>query len=281
MSDQIPDDCRHDPHDPDLFILRCPDCDREDKCDSRASPRARTCGRCNRLMGVTPVSKVSTASPGDSPRVLTDGGTPEYAENRQADALESLADQTRVQNAVLLELTHELTALRRHQQGDLPHEFSAQGKAGSIEDRALELAERVDLDAVAMWTDEEPLTDGGTSITGHGGEGPEPGAVDDSEPATDPVDPEMVAAYTPAFVISSNAAKRFVADYSVLDSGWIRVRDWDGETWKYPPHKVGAIRHVRKERYGESNRNGFKPERLADEDLRERAREKGGAGGDE
>jgi len=281
MNGHIPDDCRHDPHDPDLFILRCPDCGRENKSQTRKSRRGRVCGRCNRLMGVTPVSKVSAASPDDGARVLTDGGTTDYAENRQADALESLADQTRVQNAVLLEAVHELTALRHVQQGKLPHEFSAQGKAGAIEDRALELAERVDLDAVAMWTDEEPLTDGGTSVTGPGGTGPEPGEVDDGEPATDPVDPEMVAAYTPAFVISSDASERFVADYSVLDSGWIRVRDWDGETWKYPPHKVGAIRHVRKERYGESDRSGFKPERLADEELREKAREKGGAGGDE
>jgi len=83
------------------------------------------------------------------------------AEKRQADALEALADQTRVQNAVTLELVHELTALRRLQAGELPHEFSAEGKAGAVEDRALELAERVDLDAVARWTDEEPLTDGG------------------------------------------------------------------------------------------------------------------------
>ncbi|QLH83343.1 hypothetical protein [Halosimplex pelagicum] len=82
-------------------------------------------------------------------------------EKRQADALEALADQTRVQNAVTLELVHELTALRRLQAGDRPFEFSAEGKAGAVEDRALELAERVDLDAVDLWTDEEPLTDGG------------------------------------------------------------------------------------------------------------------------
>ena len=125
------------------------------------------------------------------------------------------------------------------------------------------------------------MTDGGTSITGPGGDGPEPGTVDDGEPATDPVNPEMVAAYTPAFVVSSDAAERFVADYSVLDSGWVRVRDWDGEVQKIPPHKINAIRHVRKERYGDGGRNGYKPEQLADEDLRERAREMGGAGGDE
>jgi len=194
MSGHIPDDCRHDPHDPDLFILRCPDCGREDKSQTRKTRRGRVCGRCNRLMGVTPVSKVSTASPGDGTRVMTDGGT---------------------------------------------------------------------------------------SITGPGGDGPEPGTMDDGEPATDPVDPEMVAAYTPAFVVSSDAAERFVADYSVLESGWVRVRDWDGEVQKIPPHKINAIRHVRKERYGEGGRNGFKPEQLADEDLRERAREMGGAGGDE
>jgi len=86
---------------------------------------------------------------------------------RQADALEALVQQTRVQNAVTLELVHELTALRRHQQGELPHEFSPEGKAGSIEDRALELAERVDLDAVDTFAESELMTDGaGRDISG-------------------------------------------------------------------------------------------------------------------
>ena len=80
---------------------------------------------------------------------------------RQADALEALADQSRIQNALLLEIVHEKRARRRLAEGKMPHEFSTTGAATAIEDRALELAEKVDLESVALWSDDEPLSDGG------------------------------------------------------------------------------------------------------------------------
>jgi len=188
---------------------------------------------------------------------------------RQADALEALVDQTRVQNAVTLELAHELTALRRLQAGELPHEFSAEGKAGAVEDRALELAERVDLDAVDSFADSDIMTDGGVlKSTSH----------DADEEGRDPYNPEdLLGSATPAFVQRDGLGNELVADYHVLDSGWVRVTEWDGERVKFPPHKIQAVREVTVERYGERGDDGLRSRRLADDDLIETAREKGGA----
>jgi len=235
---------------------------------------------------------------------------------RQAKALEVLADQTRVQNAVLLELTHELTALRRLQAGELPQGFSAKGKAGSIEDRALELAERVDLDAVDRWTDEEPLTDGaGQTIRGSSDPPASPehecancgaayhgrgaalqccsedlrtdggyfkGVDDDAEEeGYGPEDPtDLRLASKPAYLQRSGFGNFLVADYSVLDSGWIRVTEWDGGRVKFPPHEVQAVREVPVEQYGERGRHG-RSRRLANEEHIEEARDQGAKESDE
>jgi hypothetical protein len=382
------------------------------------SKQVRRCRWCGRLRAVTPVSEVDTNAPGEGQRAMTDGGQP--AEQRQADALEALTDQTRIQNALLLEIVHEQRGRRRLAEGKMPLEFSSKGAATAIEDRALELAEQVDLDSVALWSDEEPLTDGGDVVgpdesaepehecancgamyngrgaaleccsdrlrTDGAGNGfiedgplpwtlppspasahqldqeemqpvagpasrdgwtqaiwkndsqsrlypwygfdfnferdrwhffgglkieavrdalaerrcrkPEYKTVDgiDNEVRTDggqlqerdkPVstkhrslDPLNLGSRTPAMVLSSNVGEHFCADYKILSSGWVRVVDWDGENWKYPPHKIGAIRGVKTERYGERDSQGFRPKRLADEELIEEAREKGGAGDD-
>jgi len=200
-------------------------------------------------------------------RPVTDGGQP--VDERQADALEAIAEQSRVQNAVTLELAHELTALRRLQQGDLPHEFSAEGKAGAIEDRALELTERVDLDAVDTFADSDLMTDGGVLKSR---------SSDTDEEGRGAYDPEdLPGSATPAFLQRNGLGNELVADYHVLDSGWVRVTEWDGERVKFPPHKVQAVREVTVERYGERGDDGLRSRRLADEDLIETAREKGGA----
>jgi hypothetical protein len=195
------------------------------------------------------------------------------ASDRQADALEALADQTRIQNAVMLELVHEMWARRRLEQGELPHEFSANGLAASIEDRALELTERVDLDAVDAHADSDLMTDGGqlrqreseqTESEGRG-----------------PFDPEdLIPDTTPAKLQRSAYGNELVADYNVLNSGWVRATEWDGNRVKFPPHEIQAVREVQIERYGERE-DGFRKRRLADEELIEEAREKGAKESDE
>jgi hypothetical protein len=80
---------------------------------------------------------------------------------RQADALEELADQTRVQNALLLELVHQQIRRRRLEEGELPHEYSEPSVAKAVEDRVLELTERVTLDDVDAVADPDLMTDGG------------------------------------------------------------------------------------------------------------------------
>jgi len=315
MNSAVPEGYRHDPHSPELFVLRCPDCGHEERQQRRSGRKDRRCVTCSRLMGVTPVSEVPAEAPGEGEqRVMTDGG--QSPEERQTDALEALADQTRVQNAVLLELTHELTALRRLQAGELPHEFSSDRKAGSVENRALELAERVDLDAVAMWTNEEPLADGGREIVGpnedpktpehecancgatyhgrgaaleccsdqlrtDGGHLKSVDGEDAEEEGHGPEDPTDLREHSnPAFLQRNGFGNYLVADYCVLDSGWVRVTEWDGERVKFPPHEVQAVREVSVERYGERGQYGLS-RRLANEEHIEEAREKGAKEADE
>jgi hypothetical protein len=87
-------------------------------------------------------------------RVATDGGFEELnALERQADALEEIAEQQRIQNAALLELIrtldHRLPELHDHPPAEPTSPRSGQSLAGWVEDAALDLDERVDLDAVA------------------------------------------------------------------------------------------------------------------------------------
>jgi len=53
---EIPAGHTVDRHDPDKFVIRCPDCGNRDVKDSRPGTGAQTCVRCNRLRGVTPVA---------------------------------------------------------------------------------------------------------------------------------------------------------------------------------------------------------------------------------
>lgn len=89
----------------------------------------------------------------------------------------------------------------------------------------------------------------------------------------DPVDPDRVPeGYTPAVIQLSGDGEIFVANYTLLSSGWVSVTHWDREREKYPPHQINKIGGLRTERYGERRSGGSRPKRLATEDRRERAR---------
>ncbi|MFD1599331.1 hypothetical protein [Halobellus rarus] len=91
---------------------------------------------------------------GQEKRLITDGGSFEElnALERQADALEEIAEQQRIQNAALLELIrtfdHRLPELHDHPPAEPTPPRSGRSLAGWVEDAALDLDERVDLDAV-------------------------------------------------------------------------------------------------------------------------------------
>jgi hypothetical protein len=82
--------------------------------------------------------------------VETDGGFEELsALERQAEALEDVAEQMRIQNAALVELTRTLDKLVAVEMTGHPEDSrSGRSVAGWVEDAALDLEERVDLDAV-------------------------------------------------------------------------------------------------------------------------------------
>ncbi|MBV0901837.1 hypothetical protein [Haloarcula salina] len=90
----------------------------------------------------------------------------------------------------------------------------------------------------------------------------------------DRVDPENLPQnprYTPALVQVRKQGPVYVADYQTLQSGWVRVTEWEGHRVKLPPHKVAAIREVRTETYGSrSDPEGLKV-RVADDERREQA----------
>lgn len=84
--------------------------------------------------------------------VLPDGGTerPGSELGRQADALEDIAEQMRVQNAALVELIRTLDTRAAQ---DIGIEEPVSGRSGKsvaawVEDAALDIEERVDLDAI-------------------------------------------------------------------------------------------------------------------------------------
>jgi hypothetical protein len=90
--------------------------------------------------------------PGAAPVAVADGGRDRLADaaERQAAALETLAERQRVTNAALAELIRTVDARAAEQVGREEPTTSRSGTsvAGWIEDAALDLAERVDLDAV-------------------------------------------------------------------------------------------------------------------------------------
>lgn len=96
---------------------------------------------------------------------------------------------------------------------------------------------------------------------------------DDESDEDDRVDPEnLPGRATPAYIQVRGQGPVYVADYKILDSGWIRVREWRERVVKLPPHRVQAIRNVRTEFYGERDDRGNRSKRVADEEQREQAR---------
>jgi len=77
----------------------------------------------------------------------------------------------------------------------------------------------------------------------------------------------------PAVVDVDGQGNVYVASAKVRDNGWLWLKQWDGQTFKLPPHRVNAVQRIRKERYGEADNSGMKPQRIADEDWRRRAQE--------
>ncbi|GGK63420.1 hypothetical protein [Haloarcula sebkhae] len=77
----------------------------------------------------------------------------------------------------------------------------------------------------------------------------------------------------PAVVDVDGAGNVYVASAKVRDNGWLWLKQWDGQTFKLPPHRVNAVQRIRKERYGVADDRGMKPQRIADKNWRRRARE--------
>jgi hypothetical protein len=74
---------------------------------------------------------------------------------RQADALEAIADQLAIQNAVLFELVRQQERRAQIAMERPPDETrTPESTATAVQDAALHLAERVDLDEVRRWADE-------------------------------------------------------------------------------------------------------------------------------
>lgn len=75
MSEHIPTGYEHDPLTPERFLLRCPDCEHTEKHRTRPMRGSQKCGSCNRLMGITPISKIPKPDErAEQQRAMTDGG---------------------------------------------------------------------------------------------------------------------------------------------------------------------------------------------------------------
>ncbi|WP_121822846.1 hypothetical protein [Halostella salina] len=88
----------------------------------------------------------------------------------------------------------------------------------------------------------------------------------------DRVDPDnLPQSHSPAVIEVRNQGTVYVADHTILDSGWVSVREWSGDRAKIPPQRALAIRRVPTEHYGERDESGFRPMRVADESWRAEA----------
>lgn len=74
-------------------------------------------------------------------------------QERQTEALETLAEQAEIQNAVLLEQTHALYRRLCFEMGNDPDNYGRSRQTGFIEDNLIDLAQQVDLDEVRRWSD--------------------------------------------------------------------------------------------------------------------------------
>jgi hypothetical protein len=148
-----------------------------EECDDRdlRTDGGRTCAHCGATLPaeIDEGTGVYCTECGHG-QLVTDGGAERSGDERmivameqQAAALEAVAEQQRVQTAALVELIrtldHVAVAVDDHHSAPA-NEVARSGRsvAGSVEDAALEVAERVDLDAVDQHADDDDLrTDGG------------------------------------------------------------------------------------------------------------------------
>ena len=76
-------------------------------------------------------------------------------QREQADALERVANQLEIQNAVLFELVRQQERRLEVEMEHPPDETrTPESRATAIQDGALYLAERIDLDEARRWADE-------------------------------------------------------------------------------------------------------------------------------
>ena len=73
---------------------------------------------------------------------------------RQAAALEDLAEQIEIQNAVLLELVHAQHRRLCVDMGKDPDRYSRESQTGFVQDNVMDLFERVDVDTARLYADE-------------------------------------------------------------------------------------------------------------------------------
>lgn len=113
------------------------------------------CVKCNRHYDRSEHDGCPHCENADLTEFATDGGLDFEGLNaieRQADALEELTEQLRIQNAILMEqvrtLDFRIPELREHAPQEPVTPRSGRSVAGWVEDAALDLDERVDLDAV-------------------------------------------------------------------------------------------------------------------------------------
>jgi len=234
-ADSVPAGYHHDPHDPDAFFVRCPGCDSRTTRNDRPGRKSQTCVRCNRLKGVTPVSKADAPATEtereDGQRVMADGGevTPWTTDRRYRVVCDECDFESKT----------------------YPNRLVTEAEAERHDDRRHDGEETADVEMLRV------ASDGGKI-----------------DPESDRVDPERLPdTYTPAYVDVRDQGPVYVANYETLSSGWLSLTEWSGRRSKLPPHRVRAIREVRTEYYDRSDEDEayVKGKRVADSDRMEQA----------
>jgi len=85
----------------------------------------------------------------------------------------------------------------------------------------------------------------------------------------DVLDPRHLSnSASPAYVYLDDG-ERYVYSHTVRDSGWLWVKDWQGQSTLYPPHRVERIERVAVERTREGNKSTLA---IVDDEARREAR---------
>ncbi|WP_262175010.1 hypothetical protein [Haloarcula laminariae] len=208
-SARLPAGFEPDHHDPDKFVVRCPDCSDRDVYDERPGTGVQRCIHCGRLRGVTPVSRDESGEHDNDHDDWID-----EARNAEEPVENDGEDARRCPTC-----------------------------SGFVADDARQCP-KCEQQLIA--------TDGGRP-------GPDPENLTDAD--------------KPAVIDVDGDGDVYVASAKVRENGWLWLKQWDGRTFKLPPHRIRAIQRIRTERHGEPDKMGMKPQRVADEEWRERARE--------